>query len=1778
MKKVLFVILTALTLMPMTLFAQTYNNMWKLVEDAQQKDLPATAISHLQKIEARAARERAYGHLLKAALLHARLQAEIAPDSLARAVGRLEQLESNAQDAALKAVYDAVLSKVYENNRQLADNWQQRRDDYRQRALSLPGVLAQVKAADYVPLVIKGKDSEVFGDDLLSVIGMELDAWDTLEQYYRQTANRRALCQLSMREATELRQIDSLLAVYGDLPEAATLKKKRQNLWTLKTNPTFSVEIPVSVQEVNKPQIVKLNQLRHLERLSMKVYRTRLTGDTQLNPSDEDDYKRMKSGLTPLPDYTRTLTFSGHADDEIFTDSLQLAGMPAGVYLLEWTTDPVTDTQRMLYFVSGLRVMMQPQPDNSMRYVVVDATSGQPVSKAALRLQFGRNKSDQLLTTDKQGEARYQMADNHQPSLVTVTTDVDKYLPQLSAYGRYSYYDRKYDVEHTQLFTDRSIYRPGQTVQVSAVVWRELSVLDNQAVADKLVTFELRDANYKLVGEQQATTDRYGKCAVQFTLPHGLLNGRFSVRTSNSSASFRVEEYKRPSFQVEFADYEQAYQAGDTLQAAGKVLTYAGVPVQDARVRYTVKRRVAFWWHFFAKEETVNEGETTTADDGTFKVTMPMVLPESQPNPTMFYHFVVDAEVTDVAGETHHGSLSLPLGNRPTALSCDLPQQVRADQLPAITFSRRNAAGTEIAGTVSYRIDGKKWQQCEANSQLSALNAQLKSGQHTLEAVCQGDTLRQQFVVFSLDDKKPVTTTADWFYVSDSQFPADGKPVILQVGSSDPDMYIVYSLFAGKQLIESGAVRRDAELENRRFNYKEEYGNGLLLTYAWVKNGVCHHHKAFIRRPLPEKQLKLSWETFRDRLTPGQHEEWRLKILNADGTPADASLLAVLYDKSLDAVNPHQWAFQPVASISQPAVSWQWRQWNSLYGWGAQNYQLLEVRDFDYSRFDSSVYPTRFFGHRLYVRGAKVANRGMVANQEMLMASKVTTDAVMAKDESIVVGYAAKGEEPKAAEDRQQEEHAAQQSLRENLQETAFCYPSLTTDAQGVATMSFTLPESLTTWRFMGIANTPAMFYGAIDAEAVAKKEVMIQPNMPRFLRQDDKAQLSARIFNTTDHAVGGNVLLQLIDPASERVVYEQQVPFQVEAGKTAGATFDVSQLPAGLSLLICRVTARGDGFADGEQHYLPLLSNREYVTRTVPFTQHEAGVKTIDIAQLFPQGTTQQKLTVEYTNNPVWLMVQSLPVLGQPLEHSAIDQAASYYSNLLAKSLLDQSPQVKTVFEQWQREASHPSSLTSHLYQNQELKDLLLQETPWVAAADRESEQRRHLADFFDENGINHRLQTAVGKLQKLQHGDGSFSWYPGMEGSLEMTVAIGEMFARLNKMVGEQADTKQMQDRAFNYMGRKVVERVAKMKQQEKKGRRQVFPSFSTLRWLYLCAIDGRKLPADVKAANNYLIALLKKEIRRQSIYEKALTAIVLAQHQEKTKAAEYVRSLKEYTVYTEEMGRYYDTPRAGYSWYDYRIPTEVAALEAIQTVTPGDRQTVAEMRRWLLQEKRTQAWGTPINSVNAIYAFLQGERQQLTTDAPAAALAIDGTPVETSSATAGIGYVKTALANPQGRILTAAKTSPGTSWGAVYAQFMQPTADIEASQSGISITREVLPLTSGSSPLTSLHVGDRIRVRLTIHTTRDLDFVQVVDRRAACMEPVQQLSGYRQGAYVSPKDCATHYFYYGLAKGKHVIETEYYIDRAGRYETGTCTAGCAYAPEYRATAPSVILNVTE
>jgi len=1876
-KKLLMTVVCLMALSNLQMMAQGYTTLWKQVSDAQEKDLPQTELDVLGKIATKATSERAYGQLLKAKLRQAAVQTQIAPDSADVELTRVKEDLAKAEQSGnrvLAAVYQSVLGRIYKDKadgngyRFGADDpnkteYKALSAEYYAKSMEPVAQLAKQSSKGYEPALVEGADSHIFGGDLLHVLGMEAEDYQTLHDWYLHHGNRQAACICAyyqtqkdrfadvneVRKSKYLQTIDSLINVYQDLKECGELAIERyqfmdqaedataeekmnyinyalqhwgawprmnilRNAQNQLTLPSFLVSIGEGIQLPNTERRVEVRQLVNCQRLTMTVSRLNIKGDTDLEPNNDQDYAKLKKLIVnDGTQQTVTRRYVGQPDYKVLQDSMTIGGLPVGVYLVEFSTDrPNMRTERMLLHVSDLFVMHEYLPDNLIRLVAVNATTGRPVPGAKIRLKtntYNRNNGTQVntLTTDGRGEAQFKW-EERRPSEIYVYTEKDDASPEQWISGGYSFYNNKTTQNVYNVLTDRKLYRPGQTVHAAVIAYQNLANRDTKVNAGEKLTLTLRNANHEVVEEKEVRTDEFGKASADFALPASGLTGQFSIQAKNSSAYFSVEEYKRPTFQVEFDEVTEKYQDGDTVTVVGHVKSFAGVPVQGAQVKYNVVRRRALWWWRSGPEndKTLVTDTLTTDDEGRFEVKVPMVMPESRNQQTWgrFYNFVVEADATDAAGESHHGETSLPLSDKATAFSMSMPSHIEVDNMARVTFSYLNNAGKPIPGDVIYRIfkgskdskELKETQSTPANEPFDMKVSHLKSGLYTLEGICGEDTVTHEFVVFSLKDKRPAVETHNWFYASAQEFPADGRPIYVQMGSSDKDQHIVYTLFTGDKVLESGVIDQSNAITTRQFTYKEEYGDGVLFTCAWVREGRLYTHLTEMRKPLPDKRLNLSWKTFRDRLTPGQKEEWTLHIAPLSSPEGDtkaskgvegpsgagASVLAVLFDKSLDEIREHSWPFSLNLRRNLPATNWQGRRVADISLYGEQPYKSLIERALTFTHFDNEMFdfsPRMVFNYsnNVRVRGARPMMMAKAA-EEMVTADALPEAPIGAldvkgEDEALVGSIAGlakgdAGEGGKAAESTQ---------MRENLNETAFFYPQLVTDENGDVTMKFTLPESITTWRFMALATDKEVRYGTLESEVVAKKDVMIQPNVPRFMRQGDKGQLSARIFNTGEKAVKGTALIELLDPETEKVVYSQNKPFSVEAGKTASVSFDVdasSPRLADQSLLVCRVSASGNGFSDGEQHYLPILPNRELVINTVPFTQNGPGTKTIDLTTIAGKG--QSDLTVEYTNNPAWLMIQTLPTVAKTSENNAISQAAAFYANSLAAHLLHLSPRIKSTIELWKREAGSETSLMSSLEKNQELKTMVLDETPWVAEARHESEQKQLLSDYFDENSVDYRLENNLAQLRKLQNSDGSWSWWPGMPGSLYMTVAVSKMMVRLTAMTGDNnRQAADMLSNAWPFMGRQIIKEVEEMKKLEKKGAKNLRPSETAIDWLYLTTIDGRKLSADVAAAKTYLVNRLSKQTKEFTIYGKAVSSVILAKNGYEQKAKEYLQSIREYTVYKEEMGRYFDTRKAYYSWFDYKIPTEVAAIEAISLLQPADTKTVEEMQRWLLQEKRTQNWDTPLNAVDAVYAFMKGNTDVLENQGSLAVLKVDGKQLEISAATAGLGYVKNSQTGSGFKTFTAEKTSEGTSWGAVYTRSFQPLTEISDAQSGLKVKREVI---AQDKTLNTLKVGDRIRVRITIEADRDYDFVQVSDKRAACLEPLGQLSGYHWGYYCAPRDNVTNYYFDRMAKGTHIVETEYYVDRTGTYQTGTCTVQCAYSPEYTARAAARQFTVSE
>ncbi len=1793
--------------------AQTYDNLWKQAEINAQKDQPKSEIAVMKKIIAKASAAKDYGQLLAAETRQMTLWNEISADSLTPNVKRMEAEVLKVNDPALKAVRYAVLGKVY------CDMNEKKSQEFFKKALEQPELLARHTSAEYVPLTLKGVDGSSFNNDLLHLIGFEADskeAYLQLYTYYNKVENRGAAClcaykliekyrQDDVREVKKskyLQTIDSLIQVYQDIPEAgelavehfrfmegATDAKPQDKLnyinyalsrwggWSRMnelrnaqkrlTEPMFRVKDMPQVLRPGEKAWVQLD-VRNLQNLKISISRLNITADNDYDVQDEATYKMLLKKTTKLHQKDFSRNYYGRPDYETVKDSIEIGGnLPLGAYLMEVTSDNTgIAPQRELFYVSNLAVMIQQLPDDRHRYVVVNATDGQPIAGAKIELydqryDFKTKKDKRLvharLTTDENGEAYFKNVDGE----VLISTNNDKFMPAKYIYlSRTRYYEKKDNESKYQVYTDRALYRPGQKVHVTAINFVNMKGIDAKVPVGRELGFQLVNASWKEVEMKKAKIDEYGTASVDFELPKEGQTGMYHVSVNDQvNRFFRVEEYKRPTFEITFPKVNEKYNWGDTVVVKASAKTYAGVPVQGAKVEYQVTRRnQLWWWGAGSAGQLVKTDSCVTREDGTFDVEIPLEASLSGKDETdmsnfmriaRFFNFEVSAIVTDISGESHEGVMSLPLGTKPTILTVNLPKRIETDSLKTVTFAYRNASGMPISSRLKYRIDKGEWKDAEANAPVSikeyassSASSSLvwKSGVHQLEAICGQDTLQQKFTLFSMKDTHPVEPTTEWYYQTAKTFPRDGKPVYIQVGSSENGAHIVYSIIAGNKLLEKGAWELGDSIVTLPFTYKEEYASGIVLNYSFVKQGKCYTRMMSIARPLPEKKLNIAWKTFRNRLTPGQKEEWTLKITTPDGKPAKAQLMSVLYDKSLDQIAPHFWNLSLGFYQSLPNCYWKHNlSFRSFYLNGVYPTKYYDEKGLDVDKFDG-----KFFSYYAYMQAVELSKleRSLGGTVESVRIKKdelvKEEGRVMKTRGSNMNRVAAAAPSANKVFDVVEEmpqfvggsgsdvgQYLDKVQVRENLNETAFFYPALESDNNGNVAIRFTLPESVTTWKFMGLAHDKEMRNGLLVDEAVAQKTVMVQPNMPRFLREGDKSTIVVKLFNTSDKKVSGNARMQILDPENNKVIWQKTQNYSIDAEGSATISFDVQGLKEGV--YINKVVAAGNGYSDGELHYLPVLSNRELVVNTLPITLHQKGEQNFDLSKLFlnkegkqAKGAEEAKVTIEYTNNPSWLMVKALPAISNPDEENAISLMSAIYANTITTHIQ------KTL------------SLDNHSQKN------LSQES--------------------------NRLQNQVEKLKKLQNPNGSFSWWKGMKGSRYMTTSVAEMMVRLNAVAGVQKSTAKMLTSAIDYLSWQTAREVREMKKQEEK-KQKVSPSEQALHYLYILSMDGRKMKQNLEQDKAYLLEKMSKMTGDFSIYGKARAAVVLARNSQQNaayreKADEYLQSVNEYAVYREEMGRYYDTRKALYSWRNYKIPTQVSVIEALQMLKPSDKQTIEELQRWLLMSKRTQVWDTPVNTVDAVYAFMKGNESNWSRKAENAVLKLDGKLLPMPQDSTTLGYVKTEKTGKASK-LSIQKKSDYTSWGAVYAEFKQPISEIGSMESGIKIRRVIVPAESEGKGKAQAKVGEKVKVTLIITADRDYDFVQITDKRAACLEPVNQLSGYQWGigCYVSPRDYATNFYFDRLSKGKHIVEIEYYVDRKGDYQSGTCTAECTYSPEF-------------
>ena len=1858
MKKILQ-LLSLMLLVPVFCSAQTYTLLWKKAQTAEISDQPRTHIRLLNEIITKATAEKKYGQLLKAEVDRVRVRYEIDPDSI---VGDIKNLTAQMQkveksNPALHAVYCVVLSKFYRNYYKLGDHRNDSVLKYQRLAVANPELLAKNSADDYQPLATKGIDSGIFNNDLLHAVAIDTRNFSLLHKYYSAHNNRPAACisaalllqntpnskEVNSKKSKHLQRIDSLINEYKDLLEAGELAITRyqyiqnledvevedkiqyidyalsrwggwRNMNTLRnerkelTLPSFQVSIGKEVLRANTPLAFPVLSLCNIPSLTMKVWRTSLKGDNKLDPTVDKEYAKIKALTEKTPWYSETKRYVGLPDYKVLRDTFTVSGLEPGVYLVEYSTEVKgISPERALLYVSDIYLLQQELDRFRRRIVVVNATSGEPISGANVRVRIQKYSENvdiiKEYTCDNKGEVIIQ---DNKDGVYTyyITTPTDKSCTVFGSSGNTTIGNKGRTNDEYAIFTDRSVYRPGQTLNVSVLAYRNIKGEAVEVLPKEKITISLWNVSGKKIEEKQLVTNEYGDASTTFTIPTVTLNGTYFIRANDGFKRVEVNEYKRPTFTLSFDEITQKYVEGDTVKVHGKAMTFAGVALQKAQVRYTIKRRPRFfgWSTMWSAQTSVVAKDTIqTNEKGEFTIPVHLLLPlKKREKESRYYSFDIETQVTSLAGETQEGSFSVPLSEHPTVFYTTVPEKIEKKDSLLLTLNYQNNAGKAIDGVAKVQLGaGKAWQTCAVNKAIAFSLSALSTGKQQLMAICGNDTIRESFLVYDVNATKVPVDTLDWFNQRDFIFDADHQQARIQIGTSAPQQHIVYTIATNDSVMEQGAFDIKNEVFTHVVNYKPEYKNGILITYAWVKNDVCYTHSASIVRPLPDKKLDVAWKTFRNRLTPGQKEEWTLTVSKDKKKIARAQILASMYDKSLDEIVGHQFYFNPRLGYTLPYMYWVKLHYNSSTLYGEQPFKPLNAPNLDFTTFN--------VGREVTVSsysGVKIRGRSKLYYEETKEivpgTTRVMSAKIMAQPEVMAValegsvagtqlyGYRTSGEDNATSDansnevGNNKEANAMKNVLetRRNFAETAFFYPNIQTNEEGEASFTFTLPESVTTWKFMAFAHDKDMNYGFLTDEAVAQKTVMIQPNMPRFLRIGDKGVLSSQLSNMSLKAIKGVATLEVIDPETQKVLYSQDKKYALGAQSAQGLdfNFDTSKWP---SLVIIRCVASGKGFSDGEQHYVPVLSDSEWVTNSTTFTLTKPQTKTINTASLFASDAQKKQLTIEYTQNPAWLSILSLPSIAEPKDNNAIDIAAALYANITARAILNASPSIKNVLEIWRNNPIKESPLTSALEQNAELKSLVLAETPWVLEADKETMQRQQLINYFDESQIDYRLKKQTDALKDLQTFQGGFAWYPDMRSNGYVTMVVSELLGRLYQRNLIDNDLKIVFDKGLRYIERDLTNRLKELEELENSvvGKYNAYNLYETIaHYLYVHALGDSQKQSSKVVSDDYLFTKILRRSKELTIYGKAKVAYALYKRrannaQYLTKAKELLNSIKEYSVYNEEKGRFFNTYKAPYSWLDGRVPTQVAAIELLQTMAQEDEQSIAQMQQWLVQTYRSLRKQSALNAVDVAYVLVGKLQLENLTQAPV--IKINNNKVETAKASAGLGYVKVSQLVNNPPVVAIEKNDNTTSWGAVYAQFEQKITDVSAATSGLSIRRDIF-FNGKEANNVSFKKGDKITIKITINADKDYNFVEVSDKRAACLEPTLQLSGYQQGAYCSMKDNATHYFFDRLRKGTHELTATYYVDKEGTFQSGTCVVQCLYAPEFIARDAAKVFKV--
>ncbi len=1649
-------------------------------------------------------------------------------------------------------------------------------------------------------------------------------------------------------------------------------------------------QLGLTIEKVNVPgQALRvLSRYRNLNKVYLRILSVpeNLTkNDGAFLPYQNNTKQVIRQLMTT--NTVRTWNQELPAGDDHMTHLVELKvdALQSGLYVLlisdnEQFSMEDAVTAGHLFTVSNIAFMSR----DSLVYAL-NRTTGEPLPGATVELwtiPSAQTKVPSKLAftgkTDNNGmiNIRYKSKDNADKWMKwTYKQDVllmPNYYNYAFQISDYSYDNRSADktpAPDVFFFTDRGLYRPGQTLYFKGIAMqKDKDVASGHILPTFKTAVELHDANGELVDSLEVGANEFGAFSGKFTVPMGRLTGTYSLKTRNNEGQsyFQVEEYKRPKFEVTFEDVKQVYRVGDTVTANGKAIAFAGNNIDNANVTYRVVRRTQFpypwirsWKPITISSREISNGKTTTDANGKFTIQFPAIPDRSVDTAVMpYFTYEVSVDITDINGETRSGQQFINAGYKSIVATVDIPTSTTAAALNKIKVATKNLNGQFEPASLQIKLlpiqpekrlmRNRYWNvpdqfvytkeefvklfpldvyknedELDAWPTLPAVYDQkmqstqdavlqpgfpkLKPGYYRLEVTATpGDsqTVVQKATFLVVDENNPSMDAPQysWSYTPDKEYEI-GQTATVKLQTAK-DAYVLEEAMWPEAPNEVSAFRLKGEA-NRQYKITPKDASSVHYKYSWVRDNRFWNEEVVFRVAADDKDLKIELAAHRNKLLPGEKEKWSVHISGKKADKVSASFLAAMYDASLDAIQPFRWALPNYAIGDFVKESLSMRD-NS----GLDEGVLYGDYNHD-TKYVQQIYPSiNWYGWDLALEGRsrRLVLRGMASN--VAPAAAAAPPAPMRKGKSAsndaadVRFEAAKNNvqwEDQAAGAAEQAGEIVPVKARTNFNETAFFYPDLRTDKDGNVSFEFTMPEALTKWKFQGLAHTQQAAFGLKTEEIVTQKTLMVQPFAPRFMREGDKMNFTAKISNLADSQLIGQARLELLDANTMQPVdgwFQNIFPvqhFTAKAGQSTQVSFPI-QIPNGYgNTLIYHITAQAGNFSDGEENALPVLTNRMLVTESMTIAMQGDGRKSMDFKKLEESASSQtlqqHALTVEYTSNPAWYAVQALPYLME-YPHDCAEQVFNrYYANTLAAWIVKQQPAIAQIFEKWK--TTDTSALMSNLEKNEDLKSLLLQQTPWVLDAKNENQQRHRIATLFDAATVASGADKAMQQLAGKQNDNGGFPWFTGMWDDRYITQYIVAGIGRLNQLVhtkNKQANA--IADKAIDYLDGRVLDEY----QRSQKSKVKLGINGLDIHYMYARSFFDKPKSAALNAVWDYYLALAKKDWTTFTLYEKAMTALLFNRLNDKVTSTAILKSLKENAIVSPEMGMYWKANTGGYYWNQAAVETQALLIEVFSTVG-NDKKAVGQMKTWLLKNKQTNNWSTTKATADGCYAMLIGGDNWLAAN-PDVNIDLGATEIRSTEekTEAGTGYLRKqfeakAVKPEMGKITVEVKGSKGQpSWGAVYWQYFEQLDKITAAQTPLSIEKQLFkeensdkgPVLTQLSDGNQLKVGDKLKVRIVLRSDRNMEYIHLKDMRAAAFEPVNALSSAKwQGGlsyYESTKDASTDFFFSSLPKGTWVFEYPLFVTHEGTFSNGVATAQCMYAPEFSAHSEGITVKVAE